>query len=506
MIKRISKRLADYSKTTESLQIGVSISRGIVVSQGAEAYRLLIQPKSKDKDKARREAILNVLLVGAIMVAVLAFLHNLILYYSNFSQSYAMPPFQTFFLLLSPIFLLMLSRKNKFTAAAYIFIGLIFLIPTYTVAKWGADVPQALLTFSMLIVIAGILINTRFAFLMTGLSGTILITSAILQKGHILAVNSSWKNQQSTVGDSILFATTLLIIAVVSWLFNRESEMALRRARVSEAALKRERDSLEVKVEERTKELKEAQMEKMAQLYRFAEIGRFTAGLFHDLVNPLNLVSLNLEKMSDNNRRGKEKELVNTKVLLERAIEGTKKLESFIVAARNQLQNQDMVQDFNLVDEIKEVIGAINYLAQKSHVKLVFKEPFFKAQLRGNPVLFYRLMTNLLMNSIESYDSEKKNSSREEVEISLLDHEDSLKLTIQDWGRGISKNNLEKVFEPFFSTKSHKFSLGIGLSICKEIVENSFKGGVNIESSVNKGTKVVVYFPKCSKYEGTKRR
>ena len=48
---------------------------------------------------------------------------------------------------------------------------------------------------------------------------------------------------------------------------------------------------MEVKVEERTKELKKLQMEKMEQLYRFAEFGQLSSGLFHDLINPLTAIS-----------------------------------------------------------------------------------------------------------------------------------------------------------------------------------------------------------------------
>ena len=84
---------------------------------------------------------------------------------------------------------------------------------------------------------------------------------------------------------------------VIAWLSNREIEKSLKRARRSEAALKVERDALEITVEARTRQLREAQADQLSQLYRFAEFGQISSGLFHDLVNPLNAMSLNMENI-----------------------------------------------------------------------------------------------------------------------------------------------------------------------------------------------------------------
>ena len=89
------------------------------------------------------------------------------------------------------------------------------------------------------------------------------------------------------------------ILATVAWLSNTEIEKALHRALGSERDLAKERDSLEIKVAERTQELQQAQTEQLIQQYRFIAFGRIAAGLFHDLASPLTSVSLNLENIRE---------------------------------------------------------------------------------------------------------------------------------------------------------------------------------------------------------------
>ena len=100
-----------------------------------------------------------------------------------------------------------------------------------------------------------------------------------------------------TFGSILVTIVILEIIVLVSWLSNKEIEKALKRAKRSEIALKKERDGLEIEVERRTEELKKAQLEKLTIFYRFSNYGRIAAGLFHDIANPLTQVSLSLSRI-----------------------------------------------------------------------------------------------------------------------------------------------------------------------------------------------------------------
>jgi len=234
---------------------------------------------------------------------------------------------------------------------------------------------------------AGVLIDTKFAFIITILISVSLFVIFYLQHEKIILVDTTWMDEPLHLRDVEIYVVTLVIIATVSWLFNREIEKALYRARSSEKALKKERNFLEIKVEERTKELKQTQLEKMSQLYRFAEFGRLTSGFFHDLANPLTDLSLNLERLSTK----------ETSSLLKRAINGTKRMESFIGIARKQIQKQEVKTNFSVPDEIKQAIQVLSHKAREEGVKIYFPRTN-NLEIYGNPLRFYQLVTNLLSN------------------------------------------------------------------------------------------------------------
>src|SRR5258708_13283308 len=95
------------------------------------------------------------------------------------------------------------------------------------------------------------------------------------------------------------------------------------------------------------------QAEKVNQLYHFAEFGRMASGLFHDLANPLGLISLNLTLLNKKNKQMKREEIEK---LLNRAFVGTKRLEDFVLAARKQINHQAVLKLFSLNDLISQAI------------------------------------------------------------------------------------------------------------------------------------------------------
>jgi signal transduction histidine kinase len=307
--------------------------------------------------------------------------------------------------------------------------------------------------------------------------------------GDIL-VTSNWRDQLPTFGDAIVYSAILFIIALVSWLFNREMERALQRARRSEAALKRQRDHLEVMVTKRTRELQRVQSEKLLQLHRFAELGRLASGLFHDLVNPLNAVSLTLNRLQHENQKVHSEEDINR--LVQRASIGAQQIETFITAARKQIQNQEILQIFSLKHEINQAIQILDYKAKTLQVTIIFN---FTRDIRafGNPIKFCQLITNLVSNGIEAYENSEKKSKKVEVDLKRI--KQTAVITIHDWGSGIKPDDLPKVFDPLFTTKDFEKGTGIGLSMCKDTVEKYFHGTLQVISDKKNGTMFTVTFP-----------
>jgi two-component system NtrC family sensor kinase len=295
--------------------------------------------------------------------------------------------------------------------------------------------------------------------------------------------DQTWKHNQVELADVIVSTVTLSIIALVAWLSSREITKLLRRAQASERELRHQRDQLEVLVEKRTRELRRAQVESLSQIYHFAELGRATSGLFHDLATPLNVVSLNLNKLAQNKvKQG----MTDTQHALDRAIIGVNRLESYIISARRQVQNQEVLEKFSINKEVELVLQFLQHQIKQNHLQITteWEKDFI---IYGNPIKFSQLVANLIKNAIDAYDTIERKDKRI-IALRLFQKDRMIKLEVQDHGIGIPKRNLSKIFTPLYTTKAWNKGTGIGLSLSKDIIEKDFKSTLTVESEEGKGT------------------
>ena len=455
----------------------------------------LIEPKSQNLDERRREFILNVLLIGSIILACVALITNTsaYLYYQVKEIKFnGIKPLALFEFLLVFIFLYTLSKNNHQKLSSYLFISIYFFAGIITSLIWGADVPQALLIYALVIVMSGILISTKLSLVVTFLISISLFTLSYFQSQEILEYNNYWLSNKPELTEAIIVSVTLSIITLISWLSNREIEKSLHRARTSEAALKKERDMLEVRVAQRTKELQKAQLDKMIHLYRFADFGRLASGLLHDLVSPLTTVALNLDHLQSKSKKLQIKNLGDLQEDIIKAIRGTERIESYVQAAQKQIKQQESNKKFSINEEIKQTLSLYTYRTRKEGVKISL---YFEKNITtyGNPIKFNQLMSNLISNALDSYDGTKKIARS--INISILRIKNNIMIKIQDHGKGIKKSDVAHIFDPFFTTKQADKGTGIGLSISKDIVTKNFNGTIRVKSEKEKGTEFIISFP-----------
>ena len=104
-------------------------------------------------------------------------------------------------------------------------------------------------------------------------------------------------------------------------------------------------------------------------------------------------------------------------------------------------------------------------------------------------------MTNLLLNAIDAYEGKEINKKNRTIVVDLQESQEEVILSVKDEGVGILKEHMQRIFLPFFTTKSTEKGTGIGLSISQEIVEKSFGGTIGVSSSKSDGTIFTVMFP-----------
>lgn len=449
--------------------------------------RFLFASTVHGEDNKRRQFVLNTLLIGSIALLLLVTIVEL-LYWIFYNNEYrGVPPSFLATICLVFGFLYFLSRRGFVRLASLLFIALYLFPTTYAIIIWSAYLPQPLLVYALLIVMSGILLGSHFTFILTTLLCMLILFITIFQNRQIISVNLDWMQiPLPSIGDAIIFCLTLGIITSVSWLSNREIERSLARAIASEKDLQKERDLLEQKVEERTRELKQAQLEKMFHMYRFVEFGRMASGFFHDLSHPLTTLSLNVDSLRD---KFPSEEA-------DRAQMGTVKMVEYIHAMRKQLQKHEIKSVFRLDEEITDVFHIVLSKARESHVELVCRMGHVKTY--GNPLRFNQMVTNLLTNAVDSYEGVLRKENRKVI-VTLGKRKKDIVLTVEDFGSGISRENRKKIFDPFYTTKAANAGTGLGLSICKTIAAGEFGGKIAIKSREGKGSTFTVTIPIESK-------
>ncbi|MBU2566251.1 GHKL domain-containing protein [Patescibacteria group bacterium] len=455
-------------------------------------YKTFLESRKIDLDDKRREFITNILILGSIILFIFI---NLVVIYYRLIISFQIDGYTGLSMLIyagALVFLILLfviSRLGYYKFSAAILLGIYLAMIIYITSVVEVVFIFSLLGFVIVIVMAGILFNSKVSLIITTFSSSILLVIYYLHQNKIIPNNTVWRTSDVELKDVILLVLIFFIIYLVSWLSNREIEKNLDRAHRSEAALKQERDMLEVRVKERTEELRQAQLARMSQLYRFAEFGRLASGLFHDLMSPLTAISLNLESFSHDSKE----QIKDTSKYLDQAMEATKRMDGFIAAIRKQLQSQEIQELFSVNEEISQVLQIVAHKAKKAHVNLVF-ENIEDDKLFGNPLKFNQIITNLVSNAIDSYENKKTVNNRQ-VEIRVIKNNESLTIKVQDWGSGISKENLPKIFDSFFTTKDINNGIGIGLSNTKNIIENHFHGIIGCESKEGEGSLFIIELP-----------
>lgn len=234
--------------------------------------------------------------------------------------------------------------------------------------------------------------------------------------------------------------------------------------------------------------LAEINAERLRELQRFAELGRVSAGLIHDISSPLTAAILHLEQEEHRDL-----------LAIRHARRSIRMLERYIEAARQQLRQESRPTNFCVKGQLCQVKRIVVPAANRRHVRLRFRidENY---RLVGDPVKFQQIMTNLITNSVDAYEDRLGVAGQAIVKVSVSACCKWLNIRVRDWGGGIAAEELPRIFEPFYTTKraSAISGLGIGLSTVKRYVEQDFGGEIRVASTPGKGTEFILRLQRVS--------
>ncbi|HSX33256.1 MAG TPA: HAMP domain-containing sensor histidine kinase [Candidatus Saccharimonadales bacterium] len=444
------------------------------MSMTGRLYNLFIAPKQTDEDTRNREIVLNVLLAGTVIMLLLA-LPMALFSFLVLDHRYAlMGVISVVVSLFAVAGLYALARAGYYRLAACLLVGIYFLLAFDVVYKWGVTIPAGVLLNGFVIVLAGILLGSYYSLYVVAAIALLQIILQNLADRQVIHPDWSWVNSRPSMVDVLSFSLIYGLIALVIWLFNVQMGRSLRRARRAETALTRQKNSLQSEVARQTKQLQAIQLEKVQQLYRFAELGQISTHLLHDMTNHLATITLDIEDLEAESRSR----------VVQRTKRSIRYIDDMVSSVRDQLQGRTARRPFNVATELQKIFRMLSHKASQQRVTLTWQGHNNRRMLRclGDPTKFRQMLTNLISNAIDAYDDAGTYERREVlVTAGLAINKNFLKITVEDWGRGITPEQRVRLFEPFHSTKQS--GMGMGLFIARQIAEQDFNGGVTIDTN-----------------------
>lgn len=237
---------------------------------------------------------------------------------------------------------------------------------------------------------------------------------------------------------------------------------------------------------EKTREL-ESQLQ---QAEKSAVVGRLGSAIAHEIRNPLNYINLTLDHLRSKFAPA-EKEKRETFEKL------TGQLKAEVARINQQISDflnysRPAKADLRPIDArtvIEDSLRIVEGQAAENNVKIGLIEHENIPQIMGDPEFLRSVFNNLFINALQAMGSEGGHLN---IKISRDEPGDLVRFEITDTGRGIAKENLPKIFEPYFSTK--ETGTGLGLAIVQKIVD-IHNGRIEVESSPGEGTRFVVELP-----------
>jgi len=316
-------------------------------------------------------------------------------------------------------------------------------------------------------------------------------TGAVILLGYLLAQHIARpilqlrSMSQAVAGGDLERSSGLQRTDEIGELANAFDIMTLRlRERTEETA------RLYKEAVQRAKELAEmnarlqATQAQLVQSEKLASVGQLTAGIVHDVKNPLAVI------------KGLAEELAEEGELDEFAVDGLETIRDSASKANTIVsdllkfarQSTPELQTRDMSATLESVFRLTEYLIRKGNVTLVPDLPLTSVMATYDAQQIEQVLINLVTNAVQAMPDGGT------LDVSLKEHDENLVITFRDSGVGIPEENIVRIFDPFFTTKPEGEGTGLGLSVSYGIVSRH-RGLIEVESEIGIGTTFIVSLP-----------
>lgn len=267
---------------------------------------------------------------------------------------------------------------------------------------------------------------------------------------------------------------------------------------IAEESLRQLNETLEIRVEERSRELM-ASEDQVRQLQKMEAIGQLTGGVAHDFNNLLTIIRSSAELLSRRELpRDKQKKYIDA--IAETADRAAKLTGQLLAFARRQALRPEVFNAASKVDSVADMLRTVVGARVAIEVDTVCTSCFVEVDVSQ----FETALINMAVNARDAMDGEGRITLAIEP-VGLVPARrghsaakgDFVKVSVTDTGSGMAVEQLDHIFEPFFTTKEVGKGTGLGLSQVYGFTKQS-GGEIDVESEVGKGTRFSLYLPRTS--------
>jgi len=320
------------------------------------------------------------------------------------------------------------------------------------------------------------------------------VTSVFVLEAYVLI--SIAMNPPQPMSSIMNNATFLMLTAVLVVC----GSVANSRQRFREFSLRYELDKNRRALEESLVQLKDNEAQ-LVQSEKLASLGRMSAGMIHEINNPLNFATTGLFTLRKKGKYLAPEQQADYADILKDIEEGVSRVKTIVSDLRMFTHPDTEQRDRVAVGEV--VAAALRFLNNECKDKVEFEQELPAGQtIWANKNKLIHVLTNLLQNSLDALKTKTFTDEKPTVRISGRMENGVSFLTVRDNGPGIAAEHLDKIYDPFFTTKDVGEGMGLGLSICYRIVREA-KGKISVKTEPGKFCEFTLEFPATEKTPAT---
>jgi len=238
-------------------------------------------------------------------------------------------------------------------------------------------------------------------------------------------------------------------------------------------------------------ELQNAQ-ESLMQSEKIAAIGILSAGIAHEINNPIAGIQNCLKRISDN-----PDNIEQNITYIELMDEAIQKIKNVVQGLLNFSRKQDLIySEVDTKKVIENTLLLIAYQLENSRITIVKNYPEKIPKIKGSFNHLEQVFLNLFINAIDAIDEKKIDNKNfnGEIDISIFTTKDYLGVKIRDNGIGIPIEKIKQIFDPFYTLKKIKQGTGLGLAVSLNILQQHH-GKIKAENNTYGGITFSIYLP-----------